>query len=339
MEEIQKTNEYATNGFLEYIYHHTLPEEDFQTCEANRLEAVKKESLERVGQILRLGELKEMLETELSWELRETFETDGIQVDKFAVWGIRALCFPVYMVRPKVSNQKAVLYLHGHDPLGARAAVSRMQEKSYHNWIAIQLAKEGFTVFVPEQLGFGEAVVEGYPDEEDNKGHCYPNAVRLMACGYSLCSIRVLEAVKTMDFAGTMGFNRFGLVGISGGAMVGNFVGLMDERVAASVLSAWANTYVDSTFAVRHCVDNYIPDMVWAGENYHLTACMVPKPLMVMTADWKRGFPIWGARKAFAYLRYVYDCFHASEKLNTWFFDGDALIDDTAAVDWIKCVL
>lgn len=68
---------------------------------------------------------------------------------------------PIYITNLINSNNKTVLYLHGHDPLGVKGAFTIYADKEpYHKNISLKMTKVGFRVVMPELMGQGEAVYE-----------------------------------------------------------------------------------------------------------------------------------------------------------------------------------
>ncbi len=329
-------NQYNSNEFMNFLYQEALPKDNLLSCDQSKMEYVKQEALKKVKEVLGLQKIEEKLKTELSYSQEDSFRTENILVKKYKVEGINKLCMPVYQLNPPIPNGKTVLYLHGHDRFGALGAIQHLEEEPYHKWLPLIMAGEGYQVFIPELLGFGEAVMENYPAGEEGKGECYPNSVELLACGYNMTGFRVFQAMRTLDFMEEFGAGGAAVFGVSGGGLVSTFLGVVDSRVKAMMNSCYLNTYQDSILAREHCIDNYIPGMLSIGESYEVLALFVPKPLLAIPGLYDTLFPIQGTREAYSYIGDVYKRYGAEESFKGIVFEGKHEISVPHVMEWLN---
>lgn len=158
------------------------------------------------------------------------------------------------------------------------------------------MASLGYLVLVPELFAFGEAKRRDASEETDACTSCSMLESHLLNCGLSLAGLRVFEAMKTLDFAeAAFGVHAFGAYGISGGGHVCNYTGVLEDRVEAVMLSGYPNLYKYSILAMDHCICNYVPGQLEAGESHQVTALAAPKKLLAMNG---RKDPIFLCREA-----------------------------------------
>ena len=187
---------------------------------------------------------------------------------------ISPLRMPVYVLIPKMKSKEklpAVLAIHGHG-YGSKEAVglnpdgSFREDSGYHKEFAIELLNKGIVVVIPELIGFGNRKLQadhGVGLPTDNS--CYRIASQLLLVGKTLAGLRVQECRRVIDYAQSLGDvdeASIGCMGISGGGLVAAFTSILDERIKATVISGYTNTFKGSIMDRRHCLDNYIPGIL-----------------------------------------------------------------------------
>lgn len=332
-------NKYAINKFLDSLYEEKQKRENLLTCQKDRMEELKKTGIEKLRTVLQIDKMEQTLLTELNYEKDETLQAGDFQVDKYSVSAIRNLLFPVYVVKPAKSNGKSIIYLHGHDPAGVMGALRIREDKvPYHKNAPLVWAKEGYTVFAPEEIGFGEAIYEYTVKGEPAKGECFYSSGYLAICGYNLAALRVLQTMKTLDFAQALGYDADTLIGISGGGMICEFTGVLDDRIQYMAVASYTNTYQDSILAKEQCVDNYVPGIMEVGDSHEILALAAPKKLLSINGIWDRPFPEVGSRKAFEYLQKVYERFGVSDNFHSVLFQGKHEMNIEEVTAWLKTI-
>jgi dienelactone hydrolase len=324
-------SKYAVNSFLEMLYKSALPKETVNTDLVRRRDEMrsKTRALLRIDDLYALAD-KDPMPTKVG-----SFESFGVDIDKYEMAAAAELLVPVYVLRPKNPNGRAVLYLHGHDSFGIMGALTQCEESPYHKFMPIKLAQRGYTVYAPELFGFGEAYLADYPAGTGGTGGCSPISDWLFDCGFSMAGVRVFEALRTADFMESQGTSRCAVAGISGGGLVTTFTAALDDRLAAVVCSGYPNLYKTSTLAMDHCVDNFVPGMLTIGESPDVLGLAAPKPLLAINGDKDPIFPIDGSKAAFARLSEIYAAFGAGGALECVLFDGVHEFDVERVSEWL----
>jgi dienelactone hydrolase len=160
-----------------------------------------------------------------------------------------------------------------------------------------------------------------------------------MMLGKTLTGLRVTEVLKAFNYLAArpeVDANRIGLMGFSGGALIGYVSAVLEARISATVLTGFTNTIKDSIFAVHHCIDNYTPSLLVHAELPELIGLIAPRPLFLESGDKDPIFPVDGFRKAAADIQAIYDAEGAGAQLETDLFPGVHEISGRRAYDWLK---
>lgn len=260
---------------------------------------------------------------------------------------ISSLRMPVYVLLPKVSNEKklpTVLAIHGHG-YGSKALVGlnfdgkKKKEEEYHKDFAIELVKRGVVVVAPELIGFGDRKLQehqGVGKPTDNS--CYRIASNLLLTGHTLPGLRVYECKRVIDYIESLEVvdaGKIGVIGISGGGLVASFTAALDERLKAAVISGYANTFHASIMDRRHCLDNYIPGILNYAEMPELIGLMVPRPLFIEAGTKDHLFPVAQVVEAVDKLKAIYHTFNVEELVSYHLFEGGHEISGEKSFGWL----
>lgn len=275
--------------------------------------------------------------TELEDHIRERIEFG-------TVWGFRV---PVYVLLPKGVTKRtaAVLALHGHG-YGSRQIVGlhpdgteNIGKSDLHGNYALELVKRGFIVVVPEIIGFGDRrLAADQKDGQVGNSSCQTLASHLLLYGISLAGLRVQETRRALDYVLSreeVDPARVGCFGFSGGGLIAAYTAAIDERIKATVLCAFVNTFKGSIMHVRHCIDNYLPDVLDYSELPELIGLLAPRPLFIESGQKDPIFPIETVEVAIQYLRQVYTEAGAGEKLGVHLFEGVHEVNGSQAYPWL----
>ncbi|WP_077622595.1 hypothetical protein [Sediminibacillus massiliensis] len=88
--------------------------------------------------------------------------------------------------------------------------------------------------------------------------------------------------------------------------MVAAFTAALDERVKATVLSGFTNTFKGSIMAMHHCIDNYLPGILRYAELPDIIGLIAPRPLFVEAGEEDPIFPVEHVRTALSRLKKIY---------------------------------
>ncbi|NQX66974.1 dienelactone hydrolase family protein [Paenibacillus alba] len=284
----------------------------------------------------------------LQSELLEVAEHGGLIIEKLAYSTYEGMRVPAYALYPKDRKNKlpAVLACHGHG-IGQRSALGMNPDGTFaadpgiHNRFAVELAQRGMFVLVPEIIGFGDrrlrASVESDSSAKDYS--CAPIAMQLLMCGMTIAGFRAYEAVRGLDYLSSRGevdHERIGTFGFSGGGLIASLTAAVDERIRATVLCGYANTYKGSILHRLHCVDNYIPGILLHAEQPEIIGLIAPRPLFVESGEQDEVFPIESAKEAIRRLTGIYRSFGAEHQLDFDLFSGGHEISGRESFDWLK---
>lgn len=154
-------NQFRTNEFLEMLIRDISKQKSFTQYHLEEWKVIQSGRIQELKQLLKLEELDYAYTSNPDCQEMERFFVKQAEVIKYSVKLVNTLTMAIYFVYPKKANGKTVLYLHGHDSLGARGSITIDENKEpYHKNIPLQMAEAGFRVVIPELLGLGEAVYE-----------------------------------------------------------------------------------------------------------------------------------------------------------------------------------
>lgn len=255
---------------------------------------------------------------------------------------------PAYVLVPKGAKGKlpAVVAMHGHG-YGKDDLVGIWEDGSerinpisrgYHKDFALELVKRGLIVIVPEQAGFGERREEEDIKKGPYQSSCWSLSTWALLLGKTTIGRRVWDAMRAIDYLQTRSDvkeDAIGMMGISGGGTTTLFTSALDERIKATVVSGYLNTFKDSILSVYHCIDNYIPGILKYGEMYDIASLIAPRPLLIESGTKDDIFPIESAKYAYERVKEVYKFLNAEDKIDSDFFEGRHEISGRKAYDFL----
>lgn len=276
---------------------------------------------------------------------------DGYVRERVELSATPDLTFAAYVLVPNGVKEPlpGVLALHGHG-YGSREIVGLLKDGSpdeaepgIHQHFAVQLVKRGMVVIAPDVIGFGERrLLSDLAINPEAPSSCYNLSTQLMMLGKTLTGLRVTEALKAFNYLASrpeVDADRIGIMGFSGGGLIGYVTAVLEARINAAVLTGFTNTIKDSIFAVHHCIDNYTPGLLVHAELPELIGLIAPRPLFLESGERDPIFPVAGFRKAAAEIQEIYDDEGAGDKLVQDVFPGAHEISGRLAYDWLKRTL
>lgn len=335
---MDKQRRYGTNEFLNAMKQNVQPKANLRDCPLSEIEQVRKEKTEALSQCLKLKELRETFGTEKSFTKVADVETMFDPAVQYEMGGIANLPFPVYVVRPEKPNGEAILYLHGHDPSGIRGVFETRPEKEpYHKNIAMKMARQGYTVYLPELMGFGEATYLYRPKKErEEESECFLNAGYLAMCGFSLSGMRTWQSLLVLEQMEADGFSKPGIFGVSGGGLIAMFTAVLAPEIDKIMLHSFLNSWEHSVLAKEQCVDNYLHGIIRVGECYEIAALLAPRRLLTINGTSDRPFPKEGFELAAEHLRAVYERLGAPGAYTSILFVGRHEVNAEETLRWLK---
>ncbi|RIX52793.1 dienelactone hydrolase [Paenibacillus nanensis] len=286
---------------------------------------------------------------DMSVTVLEKKEFDDYIRERIALRTSGHLSMPVYMLTPKnkAGLKPAAIAVHGHG-YGSREIVGLTADGAedtetpgIHQHFALQLVRRGFKVFAPEIVGFGDRMLES-DREKGLRSSCNTLSRHLLMSGRTLAGLRVHETLQLLKLIHTdpdVDAGRIGMMGFSGGGLIAAYASALDERVKATVLCGFTNTFKKSILAVDHCIDNYIPGILDIAELPDLIGLIAPRALFIESGANDRIFPEDGTREAIARLKEIYAGMQAADQLDEDIFEGAHEISGRRSYDWLAKTL
>ena len=274
-----------------------------------------------------LGPMPESVPLDL--EVRGTVDCGSYARHSIVFDSEAAMSVPAYLLVPhaRTAPGPAVLAQHGHGP--GKSEVCGLDDDqscaavAEHNGdYAHRLAEAGYVVLAPDLRSFGERADWTPPD----KYGCDLNLVHAVAAGANPLTQNLWDLARALDVLEQHPLvdpARIGMVGLSYGATMTLFLTAWDERVAASVVSGYFNTWKHChRIPWNLCGSQVLPGMLTELSHVDLGGLVAPRPLLVETGTQDVIFPEAGAREAVGELRAVYRSFGASGALEHDVFVG-----------------
>ncbi|MDL4840268.1 dienelactone hydrolase family protein [Aquibacillus rhizosphaerae] len=260
---------------------------------------------------------------------------------------IDTLKMPVYVLVPNNMGRKnlsAVIAVHGHgygskEIVGLNPDGSLNQDPGIHKNFAVELVEKGVVVFAPELIGFGDRkLVEDQNGGDPTENSCYRLASQLLLFGKTLPGLRVAECIRLIDYVKTFDgveSGKVGIMGLSGGGLISAFTSILDERIKATVISGYTNTFKGSIMERRHCLDNYVPGILELTEMPELIGLIAPRPLFIEAGKDDHLFPINDVKIAIKKIHEIYEVFQGEDHLAHHLFDGGHEVSGERSFDWL----
>ncbi|MDF2958301.1 MAG: dienelactone hydrolase [Paenibacillus sp.] len=277
----------------------------------------------------------------------ERVEYDDYIRERIEITTAESLRMPVYLLLPKGKQGKVpvIIGCHGHG-YGSKAVVGLLPDGSeaevdpnVHRKFAVSLVKRGFAVIVPELIGFGDRKLENEVSVNRDANSCFPIGVFLMMLGKTIAGVRIQETMAAVDYVTSrseIDASRIGIFGLSGGGLVAAFTAALDQRIRAAVISCYTNTFRDSILSMRHCIDNYIPNVLRYAEMPDLIGLIAPRPLFIEAGREDKLFPLHGTEKALSRLQAVYQTAGAPGALGSDLFPGGHEVYGVNSFPWLE---
>ncbi|WP_162880795.1 alpha/beta hydrolase family protein [Paraliobacillus sediminis] len=273
----------------------------------------------------------------------EKKEMEGYTRLRLQINTIGALRMSFYLLIPRINKREkvpAVIAVHGHgygsrEIIGLNPDGNETEEPGIYKDFAVELVKKGVVVLVPELVGFGDRKLEEDNNEENS---CYRIASQLLLCGKTLAGLRVAECRRLLDYIESYDLidaNKIGIMGLSGGGLVAGFTSILDQRIQATVISGYTNTFKNGIMARRHCLDNYIPNILSCGELPDLIGLIAPRPLFIEAGKSDHLFPIETVKTAMDKLKKIYNLQLADNNLASHLFEGGHEISGELSNQWL----
>lgn len=311
--------------------------------------------LTKLRMLLGAFELPQRGDAGLEPVLLERVELQDVIRERVEFTTLEGLRMPAYVMIPQSiepgERMPGVLLWHGHG-YGSRSLVGLEKDGSPKNNsdsskptdnIALELARKGLVVLVPEIVGFGDRMLERDERQDPSLGNsCYNLSTALLMSGKTTAGLRTAEALRAADYLSSrpeVSVHQLGNMGHSGGGMVASLSAAMDPRIKASVLGIYPNTYRGSILAMRHCLCNYIPGLLNHAEMPEVLGLIAPRPLFIEAGIHDPIFPVETTKTAIHFLRALYDSMNADAHFGYDLFEGKHEYNGRMSYDWLAKTL
>ena len=193
--------------------------------------------------------------------------------------------------------------------------------------------KEGCVAVAIEQRNFGECGAK--PDGNPN---CHVSSMSAIISGRTTIGERVHDTscvidalLSNFDFVDK---DRIMLMGNSGGGTATVYTAAIDERISLAVPSCAVCTYKHSIAAMKHCVCNFVPNIVDYFDMGELCGLIAPRGLVVVNGRLDKIFPDAGVREVYAETERLYAAAGASD--NCYLVTGEEGHRFYADIAWPK---
>lgn len=303
---------YSTDSFIDFMYSQYRAKPLSQCASVDVLEEECRVRRNKLRTVLALDKLE---------NLQHKIKAEQISETEYCIEALPEFAFPIWILRPSSWNGKTVLYISGHDTYGVRGSFNNYGQKNpYHKWLPLKLVDNGYLVFAPELIGFGDMIAENF---DDNYNSCFANTEIAQLLGINIMGIRTYQALCAMNFMKTViNSSSIYLYGISGGGFVAALVSALSSDFKAVVISNYGATFKSSIMSLQHCVDNYIPALIKIGEVADIIALGAPKPIMLTNGINDTIFPYNGVQKTVEELDRIYNLFGLSGNFHSHFHNG-----------------
>lgn len=250
-----------------------------------------------------------------------------------------------YLMHPAkwVGNLPGVVAIHQHAGqyyLGKSEPAGLSADGMYH--YGIELARRGYCVIAPDQLGFEDRrggtevarvenpVLDGMTNER------YEFQRRLFH-GSTLQAKYLFDLRRAIDFLQGLPFvnaKRIGCIGHSLGGQEALWLSWYDRRIRAGVSSCGFGTY--QSYLDHHIMHNfasYVPGILDVGDVDDLVADLAPKPLFASHGTEDGLFPMEGVRRIVERAKEAYSQAGADGKFRHYLFAGGHSFGDDVKVE------
>ncbi len=254
---------------------------------------------------------------ELSPQITREERINGLAVRHVIYWSRPGYPVTAMLHLPEDCGRPspAVLLLCGHSQEG--------KDCSTYQTAAVNLARQGFVVLIPDPVGQGERLQftgSGGPDEPVYCCFQHNSLGKSLALtGEFFGAWRAWDAIRGIDYLRSLpevDSSRIGITGCSGGGTMATFVNALEERVMMAAPSSYITTWL-------HNIENELPvdceqippaAMALGLDIADFVIARAPRPTIIM-AQANDFFDCRGARQAFAEARAIYRLLGAEENL------------------------
>jgi dienelactone hydrolase len=270
-----------------------------------------------------LGNMPDPVPTNVRVEWEQ--DTDLFHETRFLYAAEANADVPAHLLVPKQGNAlfPVIICLQGHTS-GMHISLGRPKFPGDEESIAgdrdyaIQAVKQGFAALVIEQRAFGERA-DARPAEYHHgvDRPCWHATLAALLVGRTLLGERVWDVSRGIDALShfsNLDLTRIATLGDSTGGTIAFYSAACDERIAATMPTAYICTF-RATLAIHdHCEDHYLPGLLNEFELSDIAGLIAPRPLIAVHGRYDIAFPYSGTLEAFDEIQQIYAAFGAPDK-------------------------
>ena len=206
----------------------------------------------------------------------------------------------LYVPRNRAFPCPAVAYFAGHSGQG--------KSTETYQTTMINLARKGYVVLAPDELGAGERAYTGQSNPY------------IYLCGLSAGGLQIWDGVRAIDYLVSrpdiVDAKRIGVTGRSGGGFQTFYLTAIDSRIACAAPVMYVASYASMIQSdQRHTLDNYLIFPRRTFEQHHVMSLIAPSPLFV-SAGIRDFFPIQATEDTMGRARSIYELYQAQDSLD-----------------------
>lgn len=238
--------------------------------------------------------IDKMIKCGLKPKIIESKEFDGYRRDKIVIETQPEIFMPLFILTPKKGRNVPVIAVHGHSSDGKNGLVgiindfTRQKIESYNYTYALDLVKEGYTVFCPDLCGSGERREERQQkDECILESSCNDLNNAAIGLGMSLLGLMVFDLMRLIDYISEFDFKsgKTACCGFSGGGLCTLWLSALDERVDCAVVSGYFHGLKDTILENNFCGCNFVYDMWRYIDICDLGSMIAPRRLLIESGN------------------------------------------------------
>lgn len=247
---------------------------------------------------------------------------------------------PAWLLVPSSASAErpaaGILALHGHGD-GKDQLVARDDGPNIYRSFARRYAERGHVVLAPDAIGFGERA--GEFRRYGQRDGCNINFMRALLFGINLMALNIQDDRRGLDILAALpevDGGRLGCAGLSFGGTRTMYLGALDSRIRAAVVSGYLTTF--RAYALdtgNFCGSQFLPGIYAYADVPDLHGLIAPRPLLIEAGRADRGFPLEASRQAHARVAAIYAAAGVPERLERDEFDGGHEYRAEASLDFM----
>jgi len=257
--------------------------------------------------------------------------------EKMAVGDIEGTDTPSFEIPTHPQQKAAIIAQHGLTGSPETVCGLTAEDDAYHAFGAT-LTEAGYVVFAPRMVTFA-----------DKRQRLYRKS---MLMGQRLMGLEMFKISRVVDYLQTLLFvdlNRIGIYGLSQGGQTALWASAVEERIAATVVSAFFNQRTDKMVKDSPHYTAYIDtneeDKHYFGQllefsDSDIGSLICPRPIFIEAGTNDGAVWVEMAEEEFEKLRYHYEQLGIEDRVEIGIFEGGheiRAIESLAFLDrWLK---